>query len=109
MEERGLHSRLQSLANALSTFDQMAQSNALNVSAQPLFMVAVAQTKLKRQAQRVIDALPTRLCVMINTIEFYGDPAQFVVVFASGKRIEFNNIDTFPTDENIARIALECP
>lgn len=56
--------------------------------------------------------LPMRLASRIAEIRFGPEGAVspcFEVVFTSGRVSRFDNLDTFPTEEDIARIAVECP
>jgi hypothetical protein len=38
-----------------------------------------------------------------------SDDPHFEVIFKSGKVVTFEDVDHFPTDADIARIAVECP
>lgn len=62
--------------------------------------------------ERVCEQLPFRLAHKIAEIRFGPDGVvdpMFEVVFMGGKVIQFDNLDTFPTEADIARIAVECP
>jgi hypothetical protein len=58
--------------------------------------------------------LPMALAAKIHMIAFYTDPYRFVVVFKDKpemipQKLVFDDVDDFPSDAHIARIALECP
>lgn len=80
---------------------------------QPDVMLSVVQSKAHQQALRAIELMPMSLAVRLTDIQFYrsrdGAPARFVVRFTDGRNLEFGNVDTFPADADIARIALESP
>ena len=69
-------------------------------------------TKVRAALDRASIMLPMRLAHRISNIRFgpegVTDPV-FEVCFVGGKVIQFDNLDTFPTEEDIARIAVECP
>jgi hypothetical protein len=68
--------------------------------------------KVQLALDRAIVQLPMRLTYKVETIRFGpdgSDDPQFEVVFKGGKVITFDNLDTFPTDADIGRIAVECP
>jgi hypothetical protein len=55
--------------------------------------------------------LPWRIARHIQSLAFWYDEPQlrFVLVFDNGHKLEFTDVDRFPTDADIAQIALECP
>lgn len=70
------------------------------------------QIKIKLAVDRCVEQIPFRLAHKIQEIRFGPEGVlypTFEVVYMGGKVIEFENVDTFPTDADIARIALECP
>jgi hypothetical protein len=73
----------------------------------------VRQAKLAQQGERLVAVLPMSIANKINALDFWDETkdrrARFVLTFNNRRSIEFDNIDEFPTAENIARIALECP
>lgn len=75
------------------------------VSVRPL------QLKIQTAIGRLCDQLPMRLARKIVEVRFgpegVTDP-RFEVVFLGGRVLVFDNVDEFPTDADIARIALEC-
>lgn len=70
-------------------------------------------TKVKSKTQQALDRLPMNLCAQIDRIEFWENmsamPMHFTVVFNNGHTVSFDDVDAFPAEEHIARIALECP
>ena len=77
---------------------------------QALASLDVRQTKVSQQMNQLVTLLPTHLAVHVSRVDFqmYGG-CRFVVYFDDGKIIDFTNINDFPTSEDVARIALECP
>lgn len=72
----------------------------------------LANRKVKLAVEQCVRELPFRLTHKIQEIRFGPDGVidpRFEVVYMGGKVIEFENVDSFPTDADIARIALECP
>lgn len=70
------------------------------------------QIKIKLAVDRCVEQIPFRLCHKIQEIRFGPGSVvypTFEVVYMGGKVVEFENVDSFPTDADIARIALECP
>lgn len=68
--------------------------------------------KIRLAVDRCVAQIPFRLAHRIQEIRFGPDGVidpHFEVVYMGGKVIEFENVDTFPTDADIARIALDCP
>jgi hypothetical protein len=80
-----------------------------------------AHVKIQEAINKAVAQLPFRLALKIDHIKFgpevvgfnqltfeheYKDLG-FVVKYISGKEIKFYDIDEFPTDADIARIALE--
>lgn len=68
--------------------------------------------KVKVALERTLAELPFRVVTKLDTIRFgpadVTDP-RFEVVFKGDKIVEFDNVDTFPTEADIARICLMCP
>src|SRR4051812_29777578 len=67
------------------------------------------QIKTQLAVDRCVEQIPYRLCHKIQEIRFGPDGVlypTFEVVYMGGKVIEFENVDSFPTDADIARIAL---
>jgi hypothetical protein len=79
----------------------------------PSCIVMVAQQKITRQIDRMIDALPTRVCQHIDSVRFFPTTpdrnARFYILFTNNKTLEFEDVDEFPTDAQLARIGLDCP
>jgi hypothetical protein len=70
------------------------------------------ETRIRAAMQRACEQLPLRLAHKISEIRFGPDGVtnpRFEVVYMGGKVIEFDDVDNFPSDADIARIALECP
>jgi hypothetical protein len=68
--------------------------------------------KVQLALDRAIEQLPIRLANKIHVIRFGpdgSDDPHFEVIFKSGKVVTFEDVDHFPTDADIARIAVECP
>jgi hypothetical protein len=68
--------------------------------------------KIESALNRVCTMLP--FCLVNKLVEVRFGPTgaldpTFEVVFKGGKIVAFDNLDTFPTDADIACIALECP
>jgi hypothetical protein len=66
--------------------------------------------KIQHAINKAIAELPMRLALEIREIKFgpeESDNPAFVVTYNTGKEIKFFNIDEFPTDMDIGRIALE--
>jgi hypothetical protein len=74
--------------------------------------------KAQRAITTVVEQLSMRIAQSIYRIEFKVDDSKYpgpspnsryVVTFIDAKKLEFHNVETFPLDEDVARIALECP
>jgi len=78
-------------------------SPAPTITVNPLFQRA--QEKLALMGQM----LPMRVLQKIRSAQMFVDPLKFVVIFNNEHRLEFDDVDAFPSEEHIARIALECP
>lgn len=68
--------------------------------------------KVERAIETCSLLLPMRLATRISMIRFGPqgviDP-MFEVVFMGGHVITFPDIERFPSDDDLARIAIECP
>lgn len=75
--------------------------------------VAALHTKVQRQITQLIDRLPMTIVVHIDTVSFSrasaGQPHRFVVVFDNQHALELTDINNFPSDKDLAQVALECP
>lgn len=76
--------------------------------------VRPGQAKIDQAIHRAIAAIPVR--VAVKTLEIRFGPVnvemsakRFEVEFTNGHILAFPDIDTFPTDADIARICLEAP
>ena len=62
---------------------------------------------------RLISELPLRLLTKVKVVRCGPEGAKVlhfeVVFFQADKTITFDNVDTFPTDADIARICVEAP
>lgn len=119
----GLHSLLggHSLPAAMRLNAQLAAQAATNswISGQRnvtdnfrndiLSVVDPTQTSMNAKLLKLSVALPMRLTVEIESVSLYRDPLRIEVRFTKGKTIIFEDVDAFPSDEHVARIALECP
>jgi hypothetical protein len=80
---------------------------------QPAVSVAVGHVKVQTQIYRAIEQLPLSLAAKITSINFFhahDDKRQHLVVtYTNGHSFSIEDVDNFPSDEHIARIALECP
>lgn len=123
-------SRVQELIDYLNTYgprmtqesrDKLVQQ-IMTIARTPGLEARVSRTyahQVKPLAARVQGAidkvcgqLPIRLCSRISSIRFGPDGVidpTFEVEYMGGKVIQFENVDEFPTEADIARIALECP
>ena len=53
--------------------------------------------------------LPLRLVTNIESVALRDDPLRIEVRFKTGKTFTIDDVDAFPSEEHVARIALECP
>jgi hypothetical protein len=69
------------------------------------------EAKIKLQADEAMRKLPWRIARHIQSLAFWHDEPQlrFEIVFDNGHKLEFTDVDRFPSDADIAQIALECP
>jgi hypothetical protein len=93
---------------------QFSQQVAANQIASTAHMVQrhPALAKLEWAIDNAIRQLPFALARKVQVVRSSGDPRRepwFEVVFIDGRILTFDNLDTFPTDADIARIALEAP
>lgn len=67
--------------------------------------------KCHARIDKLVEALPMKLAGRISEIrlEQSGNNYAFVVIFEGGHELTFENVDEFPTDADLARIALEAP
>jgi hypothetical protein len=79
----------------------------------PAISMSGLETKVQRKITQAIDQLPMSICAHIASISFrYADankPIRFEVLFDNQRILSFAEVDAFPAEEHIARIALECP
>lgn len=64
-----------------------------------------------KASEELLRKLPVRVTLMIKDIFFIerdGVPA-FMITYENGHRSYFNNVYTFPTELDIARICVEAP
>jgi hypothetical protein len=89
------------------------QLQAAQAAQRPVISVDVLRAKLEQQSMRMVVLLPMSIAHKVKTLDFFSKdgtrPARFVLTFANTRTVEFDDIDNFPSDEHIARIALECP
>ena len=82
-----------------------------------VFGVNPIEFKAQQAITTVVQQLPMRMATSIARINYAhtennnGSPTNphFQVTFTNAHTIKFYNVDTFPLEEDIARIALECP
>ena len=103
-------------ASQASFYPNQAWNTAQNwvpEKVRPTITVHAADVKLRLKIAQLIDALPMSVCARIPRVEFYPAfqeaPAQFVVHFDNQKQLIFQDIDAFPTEQDLAQIALDCP
>lgn len=81
--------------------------------AMPTMRINVAEAKAQAQVKALVDQIPMSLARHILSCAFFnGDQdvsSCFVVTFYNGHQVRFIEIDEFPSDKHIARIALDCP
>jgi hypothetical protein len=111
-------------AQAQANVQSLVQSNqAMSVpwdlqtwqpaSVAPTLSMSAGELKLRIQITKLIEVLPVSICSRIMRVDFF--PAfqdarrRFVVVFDTQKELIFEDVDAFPSDEQIAQIALVCP
>lgn len=104
----------QALAGAQQGLQNLAaQSQPVVTQQQPLFVLNVAREKLMLQVHELVRQLPLSIASSIHScyyLEREGtEAARFVVVFSNRRTLTFYDVDAFPSDEHIGRIALECP
>jgi hypothetical protein len=76
-----------------------------------LYAVDMTQECAKVALTRLAEALPMRLVMEIKSAAFVADPdgrdGCYVIEFRNGGRIEFRNLEDFPTAADIAQIAIQ--
>ena len=79
----------------------------------PMYSCPGLLSKVQAKTSRALDQLPMGICAHINRIDFYPNsfksPMRFTVVFDNDHTVSFDDVDDFPSEAHIARIALECP
>ena len=88
---------------------QIAQGAVFSKAPAPAYSEKGLSTKVSQKICRALDQLPMSICAHIDRIEFWQDPMRFTVVFGNQHKVSFDDVDRFPAEEHIARIALECP
>jgi hypothetical protein len=85
--------------------------NYARVSPAHIVRGQVGSLKARQQIDNAIEKMPMSLAVHIESITFHhkdsGAPAYFQVNFISGQTLMFDDIDNFPSELHIAKIALE--
>jgi hypothetical protein len=82
-----------------------------------VFGMQPIESKARDAITTVVSKLPMKLAASIASINFEqtehvnGQPTgqHYNVIFVGGKVVKFDNVDTFPLEEDVARIALEAP
>lgn len=76
------------------------------------YQVRPIDVRIRAALEKVCLQLPMRVASRISVIRFGPegviDP-HYEVEFKGGKVLEFEDIETFPTRANVARIVRECP
>lgn len=79
----------------------------------PLVTMNVRHMKINQQMDKLTQLLPMSIAAKIIRLDYFEadktTPACYVITFVNQRTLEFGEVDTFPTDEHIARIALDCP
>ena len=75
----------------------------------PLVQMQPLGLAIQSKVAKLSLELPMRVIGKIKSVDYFQDPPRFVVVFSNNRMVEFCDIDVFPSDEHIARIALEAP
>jgi hypothetical protein len=67
--------------------------------------------KAERAISRIADVLPFSIVSKINRVALQrtNNTLHFTVIFSNDKFIDFYDIENFPNDAQIGRIAMECP
>ena len=102
----------QAFAQAAQQLNAQVQNYSLGNLPPPAISMSGLETKVQRKISQLVDQLPMRICSRIRVTFVYaheGNPARFVVTFDNQRTLEFQDVDAFPADEHVARIALECP
>lgn len=79
--------------------------------------VAPQATKAATKISQALEQLPMRLAGQILSINFVEKldanfkvtGRVFMVTYTNNRTLEFGDVDSFPSEADIARIALECP
>ena len=82
-----------------------------------MFGVNPIEFKASEAITTVVRQLPMAIITKIARIDFiqqennnqHPTNPRFEVRFVNAHTVRFENVDTFPLDEDIGRIALECP
>jgi hypothetical protein len=91
----------QSVHAQAAAYVQTGRLSAVNVS-MPLLVVA------RRRIDQAIDQLPLRALARIKQISFFDiSPMCFVVYYTNDLITEFEDVEGFPSDEQLARILLD--
>jgi DNA-binding GntR family transcriptional regulator len=92
-------------------FNQQKLSQAMadgvinsTITVVPLSVVAT------RKIDQLIAQLPLRVLAKIARINFInGNPMMFSVAYLDGHRVEFLDIEKFPSDADVAKVLIELP
>lgn len=103
----------QAYAQQLAAASQMAPYAQQNTYNRPLIVVNVAHEKLHTQIMELVKQLPMSIAAQIEHCGYYGkdqdEAARFLIIFNNDRTLTFYDVDNFPSNEHIGRIALECP
>jgi hypothetical protein len=98
---------------------QMAQQNVAQMNAQwaSVRQTAALPTTVDNPVHNAMNAklfklstqLPMRLILQIKSVNLYNDPMRIEVLYMNDHVLVIPDVDAFPSEEHIARIALECP
>lgn len=97
---------LSSAAWAAASSNAWAQQQQLN---NILFTVDPVHVMMQRKLLELSVRLPVRLTTQIKRIALIEEPLRIEVVYANGYTLVIHDVDAFPSEADIARIALECP
>ena len=76
---------------------------------QILFAMDPTQVVMQRKLLELSVRLPIRLITQIRRITLVDDPLRVEVEYINGHILAIHDVDAFPSEADISRIALECP
>lgn len=77
----------------------------------PIHVTYIASVKIATQVQKLVEQLPMSIAGGITSCAYYErdreEAARFVITFTNQRTLTFYDVDNFPSDEHVGRIALE--